>query len=409
MAMGHSSVASYRQPNMGLHRRAVPKHARAHRNLPRPSWFLLIVATAAVAGLTWGVMRQRMPEIDPGQVIAVNLSAARLALQDDRYIDPPEHSAAHYFRSVLTLDPNNEEAMRGLQSVAEHFMTQAKDAVLEAKFAEAALAIDHLRRLDPTNRRLELLDAELRKAIDLHISLVPSPKEQSTQSQERVAKPAPAADDAAKVTRARQEARDLALAQAQLAIDAGDLTEARARVAEARSLRVPEQALVRLISAIEIAEESQSREAMSSSAAPRTKDPRAKETYASIERAFKISDAYISAHLVQPDRRDESAKPVEQAPAAVDPMTSAPVLKALKLVQPNYPQAARDRGIEGWVDLTLTVAPSGDVVGAEIEEREGSRSFERAALLAVKQWKYQVSGAADSPQNVRVRVAFKLE
>ena len=404
MAMGHSSVASYRQPNMGLHRRAVPKHARAHRNLPRPSWFLLIVATAAVAGLTWGVMRQRIPEIDPGQVIAVNLSAARLALQDDRYIDPPEHSAAHYFRSVLTLDPNNEEAMRGLQSVADHFVTQAKDAILEAKFAEAALAIDHLRRLDPTNRRLELLDAELRKAIDLHISLVPSPKEQSTQSQPRVAKVAPATDDAARVTRAKQEARDLALAQAQLAIDAGDLTEARARVAEARSLRVPEQALVRLISAIEIVEESQSREAMSSSAVPRTK-----ETYASIERAFKISDAYISAHLVSPDRRDESVKPVEQAPAAVDPMTSAPVLKAFKLVQPNYPQAARDRGIEGWVDLTLTVAPSGDVIGAEIEEREGSRSFERAALLAVKQWKYQVSGAADSPQNVRVRVAFKLE
>lgn len=404
MAMGHSSVASYRQPNMGLHRRAVPKHARAHRNLPRPSWFLLIVATAAVAGLTWGVMRQRIPEIDPGQVIAVNLSAARLALQDDRYIDPPEHSAAHYFRSVLTLDPNNEEAMRGLQSVADHFVTQAKDAILEAKFAEAALAIDHLRRLDPTNRRLELLGAELRKAIDLHISLVPSPKEQSTQSQPRVAKVAPATDDAARVTRAKQEARDLALAQAQLAIDAGDLTEARARVAEARSLRVPEQALVRLISAIEIVEESQSREAMSSSAVPRTK-----ETYASIERAFKISDAYISAHLVSPDRRDESVKPAEQAPAAVDPMTSAPVLKALKLVQPNYPQAARDRGIEGWVDLTLTVAPSGDVIGAEIEEREGSRSFERAALLAVKQWKYQVSGAADSPQNVRVRVAFKLE
>jgi TonB family protein len=365
---------------------------------------LLIVATAAVAGLTWGVMRQRIPEIDPGQVIAVNLSAARLALQDDRYIDPPEHSAAHYFRSVLTLDPNNEEAMRGLQSVADHFVTQAKDAILEAKFAEAALAIDHLRRLDPTNRRLELLDAELRKAIDLHISLVPSPKEQSTQSQPRVAKVAPATDDAARVTRAKQEARDLALAQAQLAIDAGDLTEARARVAEARSLRVPEQALVRLISAIEIVEESQSREAMSSSAVPRTK-----ETYASIERAFKISDAYISAHLVSPDRRDESVKPAEQAPAAVDPMTSAPVLKALKLVQPNYPQAARDRGIEGWVDLTLTVAPSGDVIGAEIEEREGSRSFERAALLAVKQWKYQVSGAADSPQNVRVRVAFKLE
>ena len=84
---------------------------------------------------------------------------------------------------------------------------------------------------------------------------------------------------------------------------------------------------------------------------------------------------------------------------------------ATKLVEPHYPQAAQVRGIEGWVDLMLTVAPTGEVIDAELRDREGSRSFERAALLAVRQWRYEPNAAGSSApaMEIPVRVAFKLE
>jgi TonB family protein len=95
---------------------------------------------------------------------------------------------------------------------------------------------------------------------------------------------------------------------------------------------------------------------------------------------------------------------VEQAPPQPVPIEP----KVIKLVEPEYPQAARVRGMEGWVDLTLLVTPTGDVLDARVEESNGSRSFERAALNAVRQWKYQPV-MRTSNEDVSVRVAFKLE
>jgi protein TonB len=84
---------------------------------------------------------------------------------------------------------------------------------------------------------------------------------------------------------------------------------------------------------------------------------------------------------------------------------------AIKLVEPHYPQAAQVRGLEGWVDLMLKVAPTGEVIDAQVRDREGSRSFERAALLAVRQWRYEPNAAGSSAPalEIPVRVAFKLE
>ena len=61
------------------------------------------LASLAVAVAVWFVMSQRLPDIDPREVIQRNLGDARSAMADGRYTDPPERSAFHYYNAVLAL------------------------------------------------------------------------------------------------------------------------------------------------------------------------------------------------------------------------------------------------------------------------------------------------------------------
>jgi protein TonB len=82
----------------------------------------------------------------------------------------------------------------------------------------------------------------------------------------------------------------------------------------------------------------------------------------------------------------------------------------IKLVKPDYPQDARMRGVEGWVDISIRVTAAGNVVDPRIEESNRGRMFNRAALVAVQQWKYAPRPTdAQSEERLRVRLEFRLE
>src|SRR5262249_35021209 len=83
----------------------------------------------------------------------------------------------------------------------------------------------------------------------------------------------------------------------------------------------------------------------------------------------------------------EAALGAAQAPAAAP----LPPPTRVKYVAPRYPQDAATKGIEGWVDVSFGVSGSGDVVDARVDDAQPRRQFDRAALTAVRQWKYQPS------------------
>jgi TonB family protein len=56
---------------------------------------------------------------------------------------------------------------------------------------------------------------------------------------------------------------------------------------------------------------------------------------------------------------------------------------------PNYPSGAQQISLEGWVALSYIVSKDGAVTDAMIEDSTGSESFERAALDAVRKWRYK--------------------
>lgn len=80
-------------------------------------------------------------------------------------------------------------------------------------------------------------------------------------------------------------------------------------------------------------------------------------------------------------------------------------------VPPQYPIRAAERGIEGWVVLQFTITATGTVENPTVLDAQPKRIFDRAAIRALKKWKYRprvVDGVAISRVE-EVRLTFDLD
>jgi len=80
-------------------------------------------------------------------------------------------------------------------------------------------------------------------------------------------------------------------------------------------------------------------------------------------------------------------------------------------VPPQYPIRAAERGIEGWVVLRFTITATGTVENPTVIDAKPKRIFDRAAIRALKKWKYRprvVDGEAIS-RTEEVKLSFDLD
>ena len=94
--------------------------------------------------------------------------------------------------------------------------------------------------------------------------------------------------------------------------------------------------------------------------------------------------------------------------AAVSDSDPVPVVR----VNPQYPPRAAERGTEGWVELSFSISTSGTVQDAEVTKSRPGKVFDRAALRAVRRWKYNPKIQDGKPierHGVTVRLEFKLQ
>ena len=96
----------------------------------------------------------------------------------------------------------------------------------------------------------------------------------------------------------------------------------------------------------------------------------------------------------------------------VGDMGSAQDIVPIVRVNPQYPIRAADRGIQGWVEVQFTISAAGTVKNPVVVEADPATIFNRAALRAIRKWKYSPKieeGVAVDRPDVRVRLHFNLE
>jgi len=80
-------------------------------------------------------------------------------------------------------------------------------------------------------------------------------------------------------------------------------------------------------------------------------------------------------------------------------------------IPPRYPMRAANRRIEGWVKVEFTITAEGTVKDAVVIEAQPAKVFDRAALQAIKRWKFKakiIGGEAFEQRAVQV-LQFKLK
>ncbi|MFL3652801.1 MAG: energy transducer TonB [Pseudoalteromonas sp.] len=81
-------------------------------------------------------------------------------------------------------------------------------------------------------------------------------------------------------------------------------------------------------------------------------------------------------------------------------------------INPKYPTTAARDGIEGWVQLSFNISPTGEVINPVVINAEPKRTFDREAIRAIKRWKYRpkvIEGVAQLQTGQTVQLDFKLD
>jgi TonB family protein len=121
--------------------------------------------------------------------------------------------------------------------------------------------------------------------------------------------------------------------------------------------------------------------------------------------AREIGGRYNDAAISQAERDFTSAR---DANLAATNIVSAASLTRTRTVNPTYPESARKRGVEGWVELAFTVTPKGTVEDVEVRNSSPADVFDDAAVRAVRGWRFEpvVRNGETVSQRAMVRLRF---
>ena len=92
-------------------------------------------------------------------------------------------------------------------------------------------------------------------------------------------------------------------------------------------------------------------------------------------------------------------------------VVQAATLKRVREVPPVYPREAERQDIRGWVDVEFTIAPDGSTQEVVVRNSQPQRTFDQAAVDAVKRWRFEpvVRDGAAIPQRAAMRIRFELK
>ena len=119
----------------------------------------------------WHYAAELFAEQEPAPAAVVDKDAqlrkllddAGIALTRNRLVAPPGHNALELYRAALVLDPDNDLAQGGINSVADKLLEEAERALQKRNLPELASAIDAARSARPDHPRLQYYSQQLQR------------------------------------------------------------------------------------------------------------------------------------------------------------------------------------------------------------------------------------------------------
>lgn len=400
-------VAPPRENAADLYREALRRNARDPR---------------AVHGLEQVI--GRLLAAAEGELQQQHLDAAQRLTEQARAIDPNHAQVAFVAaqiaaqRTTLAEEARAQLAQKQLEARVAEYLGRGHDAL--ARGALIAPAQDNARADIESARALAPGDAGVQQATQELIERLENEARQALtaknaeQADSWISAAADAGADAAHIEALREQARQLhsaaaAAALARLAaafnerLERGQLLEpandsARFYLAQLAQAAADDPATQRARSAYGARLLDEGRNAL------RAQDLAAARRWLGEARAASADATGIAALDAALSAAQDAA---QQAPSYIN----ASALSRTHYVAPQFPDVARARGIDGWVDLQFVVSIDGAVSDVAVVGAEPAGIFEQAALDAVRHWRYQpvVHGGRAVSQPARVRLRFTVQ
>jgi len=435
-------------------RNAVPidlitgKHIVPRSKTPAIVISLVVLLSLAAGGTFWWQSRKEpvavapppraVGSLTPDEQIADFLARGEMALATDRLVDPRGNNAVEYYRSVLALQPDNPGAHTGLERVGMKMEARVLEALQERDAARGATALATLQHAVPEYPRLDQLRAELlalSRSSRSPISVAPPPepvkrppvrtsapastpgaKAATTQT---APTPTPSVDAPAPGAAALTVTAPAAAATAAAAAGSDPTQSELDNVARLRGrgilLEPPVNNAYEQLLAL--------RAKYPYSIGVRTEQQQLASTFLDRTRtALAASDvATASAFLSRVDNlvpNMAATKSLQTQLATLQQQSQfnsnivqAKTLKRVREVPPVYPRDAERQKLSGWVDVEFTVAPDGSTQDLVVRGAEPQRTFDQAAIDAVKRWRFEPitrHGTAVA-QRAALRIRFELK
>ena len=281
-------------------------------------------------------------------------------MQNGRLVTPANGSARDALMEARRLDATDPNVVQSVRDFAALMTEEARKSVAEGNMAEAQNYVTIVRQMGSAGAALAAVERQLADANKAALAA----------TQQRRAQPSTSASDPL-VADIRQR-----IAEGKLIDPPGD--SARDLLVNLRN-SAPTRPEVE-----ELSKQLTTRLLESGKGATAAKAfPRAEQLIAA---ARDVGARYSEPAIAQAEKDLTTAR---EANALATNIVSANSLKRTRTVQPVYPEAARKKGIEGWVELAFTVAPNGTVQDVEVRNASPANVFDDAAVRAIRGWRFE--------------------
>ncbi|HYL00806.1 MAG TPA: energy transducer TonB [Steroidobacteraceae bacterium] len=282
-------------------------------------------------------------------------------IRDGKLLDPADDSAKYYVRQLVTAAPSSQSTQRAQHDLGAAYVRKAREAALARNSAESDRWLNEAR-----------------------------------------AAGVPAADISAMQ-------HDLVGARAKAAQAEGDRLAqlVRDRMRDGRLTEPAQDSAAYYLTQL------QSSDAEHSALLPLGRELAAKlldRARAAVQAGRSADQDLGTARRLGADPKDILAVQQLAAPkAAADMAALAARLKLVKSAPPDYPKSALQQSVAGSVLLSFTVDTRGETRDVQVLQSTPAGVFDRAAVSAVKRWKYAPVLVNGAPVEVPVRTLVRFE